>query len=286
MEVEGREDYYQSSESENEEAVAIAKQTQAAQRLALGDYQADFDPIAVPSSSTVPPEASSSLEYELIEQLMESMEEREALDRLEAQGLLTKYGKGYIQAKSEALDLYMAQIVLRLGMQSAGKDLPCHPVAISIGKMNEFMQGFAKFDEKLNHQASIRLTKAVPKGHVSFQEALERSESDSDESSEAAKQVYPNIPRRSKHTGTPDIDRREDPASVRMANSTILKSKGLVRKRKRVERNPRVKNRLKFEKAMKKRRSTYGYKDKEFTAYYDGEKTGIRKDIVRSTKLT
>lgn len=281
MEVEGREDYYQSSESENEEAVAVAKQTQAAQRLSLRDYEADFDP--VPASPPAGPTAASDLE--LIEQLMDSIDEQKALKRLD-KGLLTDAGKAYIRAKREALDLYMAQLVLRLGLQSAGKDLPCHPLAISIGKMNAFMQGFAQYDEKLNHQASLRLAKAAPKAHVSFQEALNRSESESEASSEEEKQIYPNIPRRIKPSGTPDIASKEDPAAVRMANSTILKSKGLVRKRKRSDRNPRVKNRLKFEKAAMKRRSTYGYKDKEFTAYYEGEKTGIRKDIVRSTRLT
>ena len=69
-------------------------------------------------------------------------------------------------------------------METAGKTVHNHPLSESIGKMNSFLQGFRKFDEALNQQASTRidqeeeqepkLQKKAKIAHVSFQEALEK----------------------------------------------------------------------------------------------------------------
>lgn len=64
----------------------------------------------------------------------------------------------------------------------------------------------------------------------------------------------------------------------------ILKNKGLTPHRKKDEKNPRVKLRNKFDKALKKRKSVVRdvvSQDKPFV----GEETGIRAGIVRSRKL-
>ena len=42
---------------------------------------------------------------------------------------------------------------------------------------------------------------------------------------------------------------------VRNVNYAIMKSKGLTRKRKKIDRNPRVKHREKYKKAIQKRKS-------------------------------
>ncbi|CAH1404707.1 unnamed protein product [Nezara viridula] len=64
----------------------------------------------------------------------------------------------------------------------------------------------------------------------------------------------------------------------------ILKNKGLTPKRKKENRNPRVKNRNKFKKAIRRRKGQFRDPRKELHKY-DGEIAGIKKDISKSIKL-
>ena len=59
---------------------------------------------------------------------------------------------------------------------------------------------------------------------------------------------------------------------------------GLTPHRKKEQRNPRVKHRKKFDKALKKRRSQVpDFRDHEGS--YGGEKSGIKSNLTKSTKL-
>mmetsp|Transcript_31944 Transcript_31944/g.55036 ORF Transcript_31944/g.55036 Transcript_31944/m.55036 type:complete len:222 (+) Transcript_31944:2104-2769(+) len=71
----------------------------------------------------------------------------------------------------------------------------------------------------------------------------------------------------------------------RRADNTILKNKGIVRKRKKIERNSRVKLRVKYAKAERKHKATFGRTERTPEVNYRGEATGIRKDLVKSIKL-
>lgn len=72
----------------------------------------------------------------------------------------------------------------------------------------------------------------------------------------------------------------------RVITYAIEKNKGLTPKRKKEGRNPRVKKRNKFEEKKKKLNSMRPqYKGGEGRGGYGGEKTGIRKNIVKSVKL-
>lgn len=65
----------------------------------------------------------------------------------------------------------------------------------------------------------------------------------------------------------------------------VQKSKGITRKRKPNQGNAKLHLREKFEKKQKIRKNYV----KEFTQkpdYYGGEETGIRRDLVRGTKLS
>ena len=48
---------------------------------------------------------------------------------------------------------------------------------------------------------------------------------------------------------------KKNQAILRNINYTIMKSKGLTRKRKKIDRNSRVKHREKYRKALQKRKS-------------------------------
>lgn len=72
----------------------------------------------------------------------------------------------------------------------------------------------------------------------------------------------------------------------RMASWKILTNKGLTPHRKKENRNPRVKKRKKYEKAIKKLSSFRAVAvDKSVAGPYGGERTGIRRNLTRSIKF-
>ena len=80
-----------------------------------------------------------------------------------------------------------------------------------------------------------------------------------------------------------EIEMKNDFA-VRKANKEVLKARGIYRKRKKYQGNAKLMNREKFYKKEKERRKMV----KEYEGkpdVYMGEATGIRRDLVRSTKI-
>jgi U3 small nucleolar RNA-associated protein 3 len=72
----------------------------------------------------------------------------------------------------------------------------------------------------------------------------------------------------------------------REAGRAIEKNRGLVPHRSRDKKNPRVRHRIKFDKAKtKERTSFYGKQARPDRAGYAGEATGIKPNIARSRKL-
>jgi len=70
----------------------------------------------------------------------------------------------------------------------------------------------------------------------------------------------------------------------RKVSDQIEQNKGLRKKAKKELKNPRVKHKLKYKKALVKRKSQIqGPLDK--TKPYQGETTGIKTRVVKSTKL-
>ncbi len=70
----------------------------------------------------------------------------------------------------------------------------------------------------------------------------------------------------------------------RPANWAMMKNKGLTANRPKDKKNPRVRQRMKFEKA-EKRLGSFRAVNKAPNSKYGGEDTGIRTNIVRSTKF-
>jgi U3 small nucleolar RNA-associated protein 3 len=80
-----------------------------------------------------------------------------------------------------------------------------------------------------------------------------------------------------------EIDHKNQ-TGQRMANEGVLKSRGLYRKRKQYQGNAKLHNREKFFKKEKIRKNFV----KEYQGkpeVYGGESTGIRRDLIRSTKF-
>lgn len=71
----------------------------------------------------------------------------------------------------------------------------------------------------------------------------------------------------------------------RAINYQILKNKGLTPRRKKDNRNARVKKRKKYEKAQKKLKSVRAVYSGGQSGAYEGEKTGIKKNLTKSVKF-
>jgi hypothetical protein len=71
----------------------------------------------------------------------------------------------------------------------------------------------------------------------------------------------------------------------RAATYEIMKNKGLTPHRKKENRNPRVKKRLAYEKAIVRRKGQVREVTPGAAGSYDGELTGIKANIARSRKI-
>lgn len=81
-----------------------------------------------------------------------------------------------------------------------------------------------------------------------------------------------------------DVEKLNE-AIQRNINRTIMEGKGLYRKRPKKFRNPRIKHRVKYQKALTKRRRMVQEHKEGPQAKYSGELTGIRSNLIKSTKL-
>jgi hypothetical protein len=72
---------------------------------------------------------------------------------------------------------------------------------------------------------------------------------------------------------------------IRLVNENILKARGIYRKSKNYQGNAKLVNREKFAKKQKIRKN-YVKEYEGKPEVYGGEATGIRRDLIRSTKIT
>ncbi|XP_059185545.1 something about silencing protein 10 [Centropristis striata] len=79
-------------------------------------------------------------------------------------------------------------------------------------------------------------------------------------------------------------DEEEDPEAKRGITYQMAKNKGLTPKRKKIDRNPRVKHREKFRRAKIRRKGQVREVRREETRY-SGEMSGIRAGVKKSVKL-
>ena len=66
----------------------------------------------------------------------------------------------------------------------------------------------------------------------------------------------------------------------------MMKNKGLTRKRKKIDRNSRVKHKEKYRKALIKRRSAVHEFSEGPKGKYQGENTGFKTNVIKSTKFS
>uniref|UniRef100_A0A1A8J6K2 UTP3, small subunit (SSU) processome component, homolog n=1 Tax=Nothobranchius kuhntae TaxID=321403 RepID=A0A1A8J6K2_NOTKU len=121
----------------------------------------------------------------------------------------------------------------------------------------------------------------------------EAEDSDSDLDEEAALRFYKEVEeqvklkRKSKNPEAEELEvsaEETDPDSKRGITYQMAKNKGLTPKRKKIDRNPRVKHREKFRRAKIRRKGQVRDVRREETRY-SGEASGIRAGVKKSIKL-
>ena len=128
----------------------------------------------------------------------------------------------------------------------------------------------------------------------SFDKEEDNKNDDNDESEDSfIKEQYKSFNKLKKEKELLDIKNKENEKkeidmknnfAIRKANKEVLTARGIYRKRKRYQGNAKLMNREKFYKKEKiRRRNVKEYVGKPDV--YTGEATGIRRDLVRSTKI-
>jgi U3 small nucleolar RNA-associated protein 3 len=90
------------------------------------------------------------------------------------------------------------------------------------------------------------------------------------------------------HSAAPRLAYKEsqlEDGENRPASQKILKNRGLVPHRAKINRNPRLKKRVKYAKALKNRKGAVASIRTGEVESYGGESSGIRKDIAKSRRL-
>lgn len=153
-------------------------------------------------------------------------------------------------------------------------------------KKPSFLNKKKKRDDKDNKEIDLKDNENFD----NFNEGMEENEEDEDS---FIKEQYKNFSKIQKEKENLDKKNKENEkkeiemktnSAIRKANEQVLKAKGITRKRIRFQGNAKLMNRLKYYKKEKKRKQLV----KEYEGkpdVYLGEATGIRRDLIRSTKL-
>ncbi|CAG9316933.1 unnamed protein product [Blepharisma stoltei] len=258
MENWDRKDYYQSSESENEEEVAIEKLKERAQLIGEDDYipelathELDFNELTQDEQIELVERHSPELLH-CIEDFQYTLESYKQMNEKFGKANLTPEGQSYYALRQKIFNLLFMHFSFYVMLKANGKPASNHPVINTIKNLIKLNKNI----EKQEKSGTIKKEAKVPVAkHVEISEKNEKS------------------------------NEKPKDDNYQRSVEAILKNKGIRRKRKKVDRNVRVKNKMKYLKKVKKRQSTYGYVERPKTDRYGGESTGIRKDIVKSIKI-
>ncbi|KAM4812004.1 something about silencing protein 10 [Urocitellus parryii] len=247
---------------------------------------------------------------ELIEdlkvKLTEMKDELEPLLQLVEQRIIPS-GKGskYLRIKYNLYLNYCSNISFYLILKARRAPAHGHPVIERLVTYRNLINKLSVVDQRLSSEirhllkgdalkkelnAKARFTKAKPKSvsEASAASAIDLSDgSDIDE--EDALKFYKEMDDRQKlkrkiEENSIEEQALEDQNVKRAITYQIAKNRGLTPRRKKIDRNPRVKHREKFRRAKIRRRGQVREVRKE-EQRYSGELSGIRAGVKKSIKL-
>lgn len=251
---------------------------------------------------------------ELIEdlkvKLTEVKDELEPLLQLVEQGIIPP-GKGsqYLRTKYNLYLNYCSNISFYLILKARRVPAHGHPVIERLVTYRNLINKLSVVDQKLSSEIRHLLTfkddagkkelnsranstKAKPKSvseTTAAASAVRDISDDSDLDEEAALKYYKEIEdkqklKRKKEENSIEEQALEDQNAKRAITYQIAKNRGLTPRRKKIDRNPRVKHREKFRKAKIRRRGQVREVRRE-EQRYTGELSGIRAGVKKSIKL-
>ncbi|KAM4854372.1 something about silencing protein 10 [Thomomys bottae] len=247
---------------------------------------------------------------ELIEdlkvKLTEVKDELEPLLELVEQGIIPP-GKGsqYLKTKYNLYLNYCSNISFYLILKARRIPAEGHPVIERLVTYRNLINKLSVVDQKLSSEIrclltgeddvvkkerkqKAKLTAAKSKKSVSQTAAASADVSDDSDFDEAALKYYKEMEdrqklKRKKEESTEE-QALEDQNAKRAITYQIAKNRGLTPRRKKIDRNPRVKHREKFRRAKIRRRGQVREVRKE-EQRYTGELSGIRAGVKKSIKL-
>ncbi|NXH16511.1 SAS10 protein, partial [Bucco capensis] len=254
--------------------------------------------------------------------LMELKDELHPLLQMVKNGTIPQ-GKGsrYLQTKYHLYLNYCANISFYLVLKSKRMPVHNHPIIERLVAYRNIINDLAVIDQKLSSQVRMLLRNHYDKKEAKFQKekkfavflplnvkkntsrraparangqaTADESSDESDMDEEAALKYYKMMEEKLKlkRKRTEDQDmleeavlEGEDPNKKRGVTYQMIKNKGLTPKRKKIDRNPRVKHREKFRRAKIRRKGQVREVRKELHRYA-GELSGIRAGVKKSRKL-
>ncbi|KAM3620939.1 uncharacterized protein V6R79_003900 [Siganus canaliculatus] len=223
-------------------------------------------------------------------------------------------GAKYLRTKQQLYLNYCTNISFYMVLKAKRIPAHNHPVIERLLTYRNLINELGEVDNRLAPQfrklltgdQEDEVTSKPPKGKNSSRVSSKKekdsreSESEVDEDSdldeEAALRFYRDmeeqlkLKRKSKRLAPEELEEREDeveeadPDAKRGITYEMAKNKGLTPKRKKIDRNPRVKHREKFRRAKIRRKGQVRDVRRE-EKRYSGEMSGIRAGVKKSVKL-
>ncbi|KAM5272029.1 something about silencing protein 10 [Ctenodactylus gundi] len=248
---------------------------------------------------------------ELIEdlkvKLTEVKDELEPLLQFVEQGIIPP-GKGsqYLRTKYNLYLNYCSNISFYLVLKARRIPAHGHPVIERLVTYRNLINQLSVVDQKLSSEIrhlltlkddtvkkkvnpKAKFTKAKPKSASETSASAVALSDDSDFEEEAALKYYKELEdrqklKRKKEENSAEEQAVEDQNAKRAITYQIAKNRGLTPRRKKIDRNPRVKHREKFRRAKIRRRGQVREVRRE-EQRYSGELSGIRAGVKKSIKL-
>ncbi|NXP88211.1 SAS10 protein, partial [Passerina amoena] len=255
--------------------------------------------------------------------LMEIKDELHPLLQMVRDGTIPQ-GKGsrYLQTKYHLYLNYCANISFYLVLKSKRMPVHSHPVIERLVEYRNIINDLSVIDQKLSPQVRMLLRNYYDKkeeklqkgnkfsvfltmngnktkskrasapvnGQAAAAELSDESELDEEAALKYYKMMEEKLALKRKRSGDEDVAEEaavlegEDPSKKRGVTYQMIKNKGLTPKRRKIDRNPRVKHREKFRRAKIRRKGQVREVRRELHRYA-GELSGIRAGVKKSRKL-
>ncbi|NXX08737.1 SAS10 protein, partial [Larus smithsonianus] len=254
--------------------------------------------------------------------LMELKDELHPLLQMVKNGTIPQ-GKGsrYLQTKYHLYLNYCANISFYLVLKSKRIPVHSHPIIERLVAYRNIINDLAVIDQKLSSQVRMLLKSyydkkedklrrekkfavflpldvkkkskhapVLPNGRATADEPSDESDLDEEAALEYYKKMEEKMKLKRKRTEDQGaleeeaVLEGEDPNKKRGVTYQMIKNKGLTPRRKKIDRNPRVKHREKFRRAKIRRKGQVREVRRELHRYA-GELSGIRAGVKKSRKL-